>query len=49
MVGKGLQLEESRKGRGKELERGEKQGGVTPIDSVLPPATGVKTLVKWPR
>ena len=24
-------------------------GGVTPIDPVLPPATGVKTLVKWPR
>ena len=22
-------------------------GGVTPIDPVLPPATGVKTLVKW--
>ena len=32
--------------------RVEKQGGgggVTPIDPVLPPATGVKTLVKWPR
>ena len=24
-------------------------GGVTPIDPVLPPATGVKTLVKWSR
>ena len=28
---------------------GNGQGGVTPIDPVLPPATGVKMLVKWPR
>ena len=27
----------------------EVQGGVTPIDPVLAPATAVKTLVKWPR